>query len=213
MSEIDELMAQVPLDQVARQLGVGDAEARTATRSALTALLGGMAANAADPGGETSLTEALAQHGGELDGGYDVTTVDVDDGGRIVDHVFGDSRDQVVDRLSGTNQAGGLGGGLLAKLLPMLAPLVMAWLSKKLGGALGGGGQPDPAPSGGGSTRSDNPGVRDILDDILGPGGRPRQGGGSTAAPAQPEREEGQGGGFGGLGDILGDLLGQGRRS
>ena len=114
-----------------------------------------MSANAADPGGEASLLDALTQHGQELDDGVDLDRLNVDDGGRIVDHVFGDSRDEVMSRLGGANQqqaAGGLGGGLIAKLLPMLAPLVMAWLAKNMGGLLGGGGggaKAAPAPSAG----------------------------------------------------------------
>jgi hypothetical protein len=216
VNQLDELLAMVPMDQVAAQLGVGTDEAAAATRSALGALLGGMSANAADPGGEASLVDALRQHGQELDDGVDLDKLDVDDGGRIVDHVFGESRDEVLSRLGGANgqqAAGGLGGGLMAKLLPMLAPLVMAWLAKNMGGLLGGGAEATPAPSSGGATPSNNPSVRDILDDVLGPGGRPRQDGGATPSNAEPEQE--QGGGLpdlGGLGDILGDLLGNGRK-
>ena len=49
MSEIDEILNQVPMDQVAAALGVDQSEAEQATRTAIPALLGGMQANAADP--------------------------------------------------------------------------------------------------------------------------------------------------------------------
>jgi len=218
MSDIDDLLAQVPMGQVAGQLGVDEREAATATRSALGALLGGLQANAQDPGGAASLQEALGQHGGELDDGVDVGSIDTDDGGKIVDHIFGDSRDQVVDRLSNADTAqgglggmlGGKGGGLLAKLLPLLAPIVMAWLSKKLAGGLDGG-RTAPADVGsGGSEGSSGGGLGDILGDVFGPGGRPRADGGSSSpAPAEQPADSG---GTGGLGDILGDLLGRGRK-
>ena len=51
MSEIDEILNQVPMDQVAAALGVDQSEAEEATRTAIPALLGGMQANAADPAG------------------------------------------------------------------------------------------------------------------------------------------------------------------
>lgn len=216
MSELDDLLAQVPMDQVAAQLGVGVPEAEQATRSALGALLGGIRANADDPGGAASLGEALRQHGRELDGGVDLTSIDTDDGDRIVDHVFGESRGAVVDRLSDADPAqgglggllGGGGGGLLAKLLPLLAPIVMAWLSKKLSGGLGGG-QPAPAEAGGTSAGSTGgASLRDILGDVLGPGGRPRTGERDDASEGEAPASGG-----GGLGDILGDLLGRGRRA
>lgn len=212
MNELDDLIAQIPMDQLAAQLGVERAEAEQATRTALPALLGGLEANANDEGGKASLLEALGQHGPELDGGVDLSSVDTDDGQKIVDHIFGDQRDAVVDRLSGQQGSlrdllegressdapaqprsapsggggGMLSGGLLSKLLPLLAPLVMAWLSKKMGG---GGGTAASADEG----RTSGGGLGDILGDVLGGGGAGSRGGG--------------------LGDILGDLLGGGRKA
>src|SRR5688500_1034932 len=57
---IDELMSQIPIGQLAGQLGVSEAEAEQAVRTALPALLGGMQANAQDPAGEASLAQALS---------------------------------------------------------------------------------------------------------------------------------------------------------
>ena len=62
MSEIDEILSQVPMDQVAAALGVDQSEAEEATRTAIPALLGGMQANAADPAGAASLMSAVEQH-------------------------------------------------------------------------------------------------------------------------------------------------------
>jgi hypothetical protein len=170
MATIDDLLAQIPMDQLARQLGVAPDEAEELTRKALPALVGGMEANAREPGGETSLAEAIGQHDDDLlDGGVDFDQVDTDDGQKIVGHVFGDNRDQVISRLGGGGKE-----SMMSNLLPMLAPLVMSFLAKKAGGSgaksTGGGGIGDllggllGGASGGG-------GLEDLLGGLLG-GGR-----------------------------------------
>lgn len=183
MSSIDELMSQIPIGQLAGQLGVSEDQARQAVQAALPALLGGMQANAQDPGGAASLQAAIGQHDGSLiEGGVDLAQVDTTDGAKIVKNVFGDNQEAVVNQLGGI---GGLDAGSIAKLLPMLAPLLMSFLGKSFGGggqASGGGGQ---AGGGGG-------GIGDLLGGLLG--------GGSG------------GGGLGGLGDVLGGLLGGGKK-
>ncbi len=137
MSQIDELMAQLPLDQIAARLGVDPAQAEEATRTALPALLGGLHANAEDPAGAASLTGALQQHDGSLLGS-DLDAVDVGEGQKIVGHIFGGQTDQVVSTLGGVS--GPSGSALVQQLLPLLAPYVMAYLAKRLGagGGLGG---------------------------------------------------------------------------
>ena len=64
MDTADEILSQIPLDQLAQQLGVDEATAEQAVRQAVPALLGGMEANAQDPGGAASLEKALGQHAG-----------------------------------------------------------------------------------------------------------------------------------------------------
>ena len=125
-------------------------------RAALPALVGGMQANAQDPAGAASLQRALGQHDGSLlEGGVDLGQVDTDDGAKIVRNIFGDNEDAVVNQLGGL---GGLGGGLISKLLPMLAPLLMSFLGKSFGG--GGDEKPAPsAPSSGSSSSGMGPGA------------------------------------------------------
>lgn len=141
MTDIDELLTHVPIGQLAGRLGVDQATAEEAVRQALPALVGGLHANAQDPSGAASLAGALGQHDpGLLDGGVDLDQVDTDDGDRIVGHVFGGNRDQVVQQLA--NSAGPtVDSSLIAKLLPLLAPIVLSYLSKRLlGGTAGSGG-------------------------------------------------------------------------
>lgn len=236
MLDYNEILRNLPIDQLADQVGESPEAVQQAVQSALPALLMGMGANAQDPAGEASLLSALGEHDPSLvDGGIDVSQIDTQDGAKIAHHIFGANEDQVV------NQLGGLGGGnqLIQKLLPILAPIVMAWLAGKFMGQDQRQGQPQQTPQQ--SPRSGG-GLGDILGQILGGGA----GGGAPQAqqpapqqqeptfrqPAdtgsdgqlrmpipeprtqQPQQSQPQGGGLGGgiLGDLLGGLLGGGRR-
>ena len=187
MSTIDDLLAQIPMDQLARQLGVPRDEAEKLTRQALPALVGGMEANAQDPRGATSLAQALRQHDNDLlDGGVDLDQVDVDDGHKIVLNVFGDNKDKVINRLgSGSGSVKDSKDSLMSKLLPMLAPIVMAYWAKRMTGG----------------SKSGTTGKADKSDGL--PGGLGELLGGLLG---------GGSGGSGGLGDLLGGLLGGGKR-
>ena len=185
MSAVDDIMQQIPIGQLAGQLGTDEQTATAAVQQALPALLGGLHANAQDPAGAASLEGALAQHSSSLiDGGVDLAQVDSGDGEKIVGNIFGAHSDSVAQTL------GGLGGGgnqsdLMKKLLPLLAPIVMSYLAKRMGGGAGGSGG-----AGGGLLGS-------ILSGALG---------GASSG--------GSDGGSGGtsITDILGGLLGRGRR-
>lgn len=225
MSEIDEILSQVPMDQVAAALGVDQSEAEEATRTAIPALLGGMQANAADPAGAASLMSAVEQHDPSVLGaGLD--QIDTQDGQRIVQNVFGEQTPDVMARLGGATP--GEGSSLIQKLLPIIAPIVMAYLAKKLQGAggstsaaatddpmgglggAGGGGLGDVlgsvlgggAASGGGAAGQGG-GIGDILGQVLG---------GAGGAQTQPGTPTGQGGLGDLLGGVLGGLLGGGKR-
>ncbi len=153
MADLNDLIAGLPIDRIAQQLGVDDATARTAVEAAVPALLGGMEANAQDESGAQSLENALQKHDGAiLDGGVDIDGIDTEDGGKIVQHVFGDNSNQVTQQLGGI---GGLDSKMITKLLPLLAPIVMGYLAKQMSKGSGSGG------SGGG-------GITDILGGLVG---------------------------------------------
>jgi hypothetical protein len=195
VSAVDEILTDIPMDQLASLLGVDEATAEQATRQAVPALLSGMQANAEDPAGAASLAGALGDHPSALiDGGVDLDQVDANDGEKIVGNVFGTNQDQVAQTLGGN--LGGQGGGLIKQLLPILAPIVLAYLSKRLMGQRqggGGGGQSDPF---GGATGSANP-LNDMLNSML---GGAAAGGGAGQS------------GTGSILDMLGGMLGGGRR-
>ena len=114
-----------------------EATAESAARQAIPALLGGLQANSEDPAGAASLAGALGDHSGDLlEGGVDLNQVDTGDGEKIVSNIFGPSSDQVAQTLGGAlggSQAGDQ-GDLMKRLLPILAPIVLAYLSKKIAG-------------------------------------------------------------------------------
>ena len=108
---VDDLLSEIPIDQLAGQLGVDPTTAEDAVRTALPALLGGMEANAQDPAGAQSLASAIDGHDAQLvEGGVDLGQVDPGDGDKIVSNVFGANRGEVVQRLGATG-GGLLGGG------------------------------------------------------------------------------------------------------
>ena len=198
MTELREILEQIPVDQIAGLLGTDRESARAAIEAAVPTLLAGMQSNAQAPDGAASLESALAQHrDGLADGGVDASQVDTADGEKIVSHVFGGQQDQVASQLAGTSNLGGVGGDLVRKLLPILAPIVMSYLAKKiLGGQNVGGGAGDVAGRDGSGDSAGQPGGIDlgsILGGIL--DGGPQ---GGTGAPG------------GGFGDILGGILGGG---
>ena len=202
MTDIHDLLAQIPVDQIAALLGTDTASARAAVETAVPTLLAGLQNNAQAPDGAASLESALAQHqDGLTDGGVDATQVDTADGEKIVSHVFGGQQDQVASQLAGTANLGGAGGDLVRRLLPILAPIIMSYLAKKILGGQQGGGQASPLPGGtgaggaGGGAAGGAGGIDlgSILGGILG---------GAAGAGGQ---------GQGGLGDILGGILGGGQ--
>jgi hypothetical protein len=193
VSAVDDILADIPMNQLAAQLGVDQATAEQAARQAIPALLGGLQANSEDPAGAMSLAGALGDHPSDLiDGGVDLNQVNANDGEKIVGNIFGPNQDQVAETLGGN--LGGQAGGLIKQLLPILAPIVLAYLSKRLRGQSQGTGQDDPLGSIlGGASASSNP-LNDLLSSML-DGGAP-----------------GQQSSGGSILDMLGGLLGAGRR-
>lgn len=221
MANINDLIQQIPVDQVAEMLGVDEQTAARATQIAVPTLVQGMQANAAASTEQAaSLAKALVKHAQQTAGGAapSVATDEVD-GAKIVRNVFGDNEEQVVNKLGSIGGGGGLGPDLFKKLLPMLAPLVMAWVGKSL---LGGAGKAAAAPAAQ-AAPAEAPKSGGGLGGLLGGLFGKKDG---TPAASAPAASSGGGGfdlggldvgsilgsigGGGGLGDMLGGLLGGG---
>jgi hypothetical protein len=169
MSDLDDLLGSIPFDQLAGLLGVDAADARAAVEQAAPALLAGLEANAQDPAGAASLASALDNHDAGLLDGLDLSSLDLSDGAKILGHIFGGNTDQVATQLSGANN---LSASTVTKLLPLLAPLVMAYVKKKMSGgtkaeSASGGGLGDLL---GGLIGGSGGGLGDLLGGLLGGG-------------------------------------------
>jgi hypothetical protein len=122
------------VSQLSQQLGADPAATRQAVPAALNALLGGLSQNAQQPGGIQQLAGALGAHDGSLLdnlggilGGNAPAAVQ-NDGGGILGHIFGGHRPAVESRVG---QSTGLNQAQAGRLLMLLAPIVLAYLSRQ----------------------------------------------------------------------------------
>jgi hypothetical protein len=200
MAGLDDLFAQIPVQDIANKIGADEGEVNNAIRTLVPALVGGVAENVqADQIDSSDLESAVAQQGasGLLDGGVSVDQVDANEGDQYVAKIFGgNDSNAVASALAGT---GAGGGDLIKKLLPILAPIVLAYIGKQLTkGSAGGGAQAQPAPGGGG--------LGDVLGSIL--GGAGGGGGNNPLGSILGSVLGGSGGGQSNpIGEILGGLL------
>lgn len=135
--------SQAVVSELARQLGVGENDARTAAGQLIPALARGLQNNARSDQGLDGLIGALARgnHANYLE---NPTTLGqqstVQEGNSILGHIFG-SKDVSRNVANYGAQQSGLSSTLLKKAMPILASLVMSSLSKKFfGGSQSSGG-------------------------------------------------------------------------
>ena len=132
MAGLDDLFAEIPVQDIASKLGADQGEVTNAIQTLVPSLLAGLAQNVQSEDIDSSeLESAVVKQGasGLLDGGVSVDQVDESEGDQIVAKIFGgNDSNQVASALAGT----GIGGGdLIKKLLPILAPIVLAYLGKQ----------------------------------------------------------------------------------
>lgn len=117
------------MTQISQALGVDESMAGAAIGAALPAILGGMANNAQNDQGATSLADALDDHDVSVFGQLgELLGSGGGDGAKILGHVLGGRRPYVEKSVANSS---GLSLDLVAKLLPILAPLVMGYLSRE----------------------------------------------------------------------------------
>ncbi|CAJ1581594.1 DUF937 domain-containing protein [[Mycobacterium] wendilense] len=201
MAGLDDLFAQIPVQDIANKLGAPQSEVNNAIHQLVPALVGGLHVNAQnDEQVASKIASSAEQHAGLLDGGVTVDDVDEDDGDKIVANIFGgNNSDTVASALAGGG-AGGAGGDLIKQLLPILAPIVLAYIGKQFAGNNAGAA---PAQQGGG-------GIGDVLGSILGAATGGGGGGGNNNVLGSILGSVLGGGNSGSnpIGDILGGLLG-----
>ena len=200
-SAIDDILTQLPLEQLGAQLGVDAQQIEQAARAIIPSLVGGLEQNA-QGGQEQEIAKALADHqNSPLAGSGEVPLdqIDTADGEKIAQHILGEDPARSIQTLG----AGVDGQALVRKLIPILAPIVMAYIASRLG-------QQQSQTGGSGSI------LEDILSGALGggqapttqsssPAGEPMPGQVPTTQQQAPAQQQG-GGGL--LGSILGQILG-----
>ncbi|MDT7765776.1 MAG: hypothetical protein QOC63_5196 [Mycobacterium sp.] len=184
MADLDELINQIPTQEIASKLGVDEGEVNSAIKTLVPALVGGIQQNVQAGDIDSSKLESdVATQGasGLLDGGVSVDQVDAKPGDQYVARIFGGNDSNAVASALAGSGAGG--NDLIKRLLPILAPIVLAYIGRQLT-------QKAAAPAGGGAPQAQaapSGGLGDVLGGILGGGG---------------------GGGNNPLGSILGSVLG-----
>lgn len=191
MADLDELFAQIPTADIAGKLGVDEATVNSAVQQLVPMLLSGLQHNAQDPDHAAAIESAAGDHAarGLLDSGAGVDQLDHADGQQAIAKIFGgNDAGQVAAALS---DAGAGDSDLLQKLLPILAPIVLAYIGKQLTQQK----PPGPAPD-----KKSGGALEEVLGSIL--GGMSGAGGdkslGSVLGKVLGSR----------AGDILGGLLG-----
>jgi hypothetical protein len=195
MAGLDDLYAQIPTSDIANKLGADEGEVDSAIHTLVPVLLGGLQHNSQDPEHASRIESAASSLSarGLLDAGGGVDQVGESDGHQAVASLFGgNDTDQVAAALA----KGGAGNSdLLKRLLPVLLPMVLAYIGRQLSP---GGAQTTTAQSRG---EASGGGLGDILGSILGGGSGDKSLGGILGSVL--------GSGKGGaLGEILGGLLG-----
>jgi len=130
---VNEQLDDNAVSQLSQQLGVDPNTTRQAVPAALTALLGGLSHNAAQPAGAQQLLGALEKDhdgsvldnlGGLLGGGGAQLG---QQGAGILGHIFGNRQPAVATQVG---RASGLDAATAGRLMMMLAPLVLGALGR-----------------------------------------------------------------------------------
>ena len=130
---LGQVMSGGNLGAISQAIGADESSTSTAIQAALPMLLGGLARNAQSDDGASALAGALDRdHDGSMlddiagfvmGGGAQQAN-----GAGILGHIFGGNQQGVEQ---GISQASGLDMGTIARLLPILAPIVMGYLGRQ----------------------------------------------------------------------------------
>ncbi len=205
--------------QISQQTGATPQQSEAAMEAAIPLLLGAMTRNASSPDGASALAGALGQHDGSaLDQFSQGNTPSLQEGQKILGHVFGNQQQSAANAVS---KRAGIDPQLAMQILSMAAPLVLGYLARQrrqgggqqgqgsggdLGGLLGG-------LLGGGAAG----GLGGMLGGILGGGQQAPQpqmqdqggvlGGGPVISGLPPQHAQTQQGGAGGMIGTLNNVL------
>jgi hypothetical protein len=164
------------VDQLGEHVGLDRSQTMAAIQNLLPALAGGLAKNAAQPGGLDSLMAALASGAHQQyvnDPSQLAQPAAIQDGNNILGHILG-SKDVSRSVAAQAAASTGIGPDVLQRMLPMLASLAMGAMSQRGASQSWFNGS---APSGGGllsmlAPMLDRNGDGSVADDVMGMLGR-----------------------------------------
>ncbi|ORV14123.1 DUF937 domain-containing protein [Mycobacterium celatum] len=178
MAGLDDLFAQIPTSDIAGKLGVNESEVNNAVQLLVPVLVGGVQQSAQDPDNASAIESEVSSHAarGLMDTGAGVDQVDENAGAQAIAKIFGgNDTSQVAAALSGS---GAGNADLMQKLLPILAPIVLAYIGKQMTQKGGPAATEEKASGGalnevlgsilGGMSGSRNKSLGGVLGDVLG---------------------------------------------
>lgn len=132
MTSFDDLLSQVPVLRIADRLGLVHNTASATVHATLPTLLGGLQSIALRPEGTATLREALADHAGITPGAdaVELDLIDTGKGAEVVDTVFGADKTTMITALG--ECPGTADTEAIARLLPILAPIALAYIANQL---------------------------------------------------------------------------------
>lgn len=215
------LSSQSSVDSLAKKTGLSSAAAKAIVAAAVPILIKSLTKNASSKEGASSLLGALMNHKNTKPIAQQIDEADVDDGGKIVNHIFGNNKTDVLSQLASQT---GMDSNQVASALSSIAPALLSSLSAVttaesqqaqvqqiqpqqpaggLGGLLGGllGGGSNNAQPQTNAQQQANPmsALTGIFGDQLGDMAGSLLGGANNAQQSA-----------GGIGNLLGGLLGGG---
>ena len=122
-------LGDAEIDQISQQIGADSSQTRSAIQTAMPMLLAGMAGNASQPDGATTIQQAIGTHAGVLDNlGSLLGAAGIGDAGGLLGRILGQ---HTTDVHEGVQQNTGLNSDQTRRLLMILAPMVLAMLAKR----------------------------------------------------------------------------------
>lgn len=172
------MTSQTSVNSLSQKTGISDKAIKMLLAAAIPLLIKSLTQNASSQSGALSLLGALTQHRSTKSLSDQIAEADEDDGDKIISHIFGDQKSDVLSQLSAQS---GLSSGEVNTVLGNMAPALLSSLSAAKEDSA-----QNSAPSGG---------IGSLLGGILGGASEASSGGLLNAV-------------LGGGGGILGSLLG-----
>ena len=134
------LLTDSSVQALAKKTGLSTAVLKKLIPLAIPLLIKFMTGNAQSQSGAQSLLSALGQHTSKKSLPEQIEEADIDDGGKILLHIFGSQSDNVMNQLSAQS---GISEGEVNRALSGLAPSVLSGLSAAAGASPSASGKVD----------------------------------------------------------------------